>query len=156
MVWFWIGLVVLPTACALADIPSWYGKNRTHAHTRLSISNFCHETSCNYTSCTWTPPVLGRSPGSNIAHKQASDWDHTIKLRMFLVTLIPPNIWSSHVRKTGSFTAGVSEVLLFLQFLPVSHFFHTQKQVLHELLFISITNYPTLHAWQCIQRQETN
>ena len=56
------------------QLPAWYAAHRTHAHTRLAINSFCRQQqagNASSSSCQWSSPVPGRSPGSNLGHVEA-------------------------------------------------------------------------------------
>eukprot|EP00038_Savillea_parva_P010644 m.191684 g.191684 ORF g.191684 m.191684 type:complete len:813 (+) comp18426_c0_seq1:52-2490(+) len=57
-------------------IPPWYTQHRTHAHTRLSALDYCHQTGVDpHALCTFSPTVNGRSPGATLGHVAAATVD---------------------------------------------------------------------------------
>lgn len=59
-------LALTAATVAHAGPPRWYNTHRFHAHTRLALDEFCHNTSQCNGNCTWTKAVNGRSPGTNL------------------------------------------------------------------------------------------
>lgn len=68
----WLLVAQCSASTPAPSIPGWYGRNRTHAHTRLAINEFCRSNGTAASSnCSWVAPQAGRSPGSNLGHVAA-------------------------------------------------------------------------------------